>query len=67
VPFVSVSEMFACSRHRGSADRRLHLFAIDRASKFAVTQLVDKANTQTPRAFLEALVAIVPYTVEIVH
>jgi transposase-like protein len=29
--------------------------------KFAVAQLVDKANTQTARAFLEALVAAVPW------
>ena len=50
-----------------TAQGKLYLFvAIDRASKFAVTQLVDKANRQTARAFLEALVAAVPYRVEIV-
>ena len=50
-----------------TAQGKLYLFvAIDRASKFAVAQLVDKANTQTARAFLEALVAAVPYRVEIV-
>ena len=50
-----------------TAQGKLYLFvAIDRASKFAVAQLVDKANTQTARAFLEALVAAVPYRVETV-
>jgi transposase InsO family protein len=46
---------------------KLYLFvAIDRTSKFAVARLVDKANTQTARLFLEAVVAAVPYRVEIV-
>ena len=50
-----------------TAQGKLYLFvAIDRTSKFAVPRLVDKANTQTARAFLEALVAAVPYKVEIV-
>jgi len=50
-----------------TAQGKLYLFvAIDRASKFAVARLVDKANTQTARAFLQALVATVPYRVEIV-
>ena len=50
-----------------TAQGKLYLFvAIDRTSKFAVARLVDKANTQTARAFLEALVAAVPYRVEIV-
>jgi IS30 family transposase len=50
-----------------TAQGKLHLFvAIDRTSKFAVAQQVDKANMQTARAFLEALVAAVPYRVEIV-
>jgi transposase InsO family protein len=49
-----------------TAQGKLYLFvAIDRTSKFAVAQLVHKANTQTARAFLEALVAAVPYRVEI--
>jgi hypothetical protein len=44
-----------------TAQGKHYLFvAIDRTSKFAVAQLVDKANTQTARAFLEALVAAVP-------
>ena len=50
-----------------TAQGKLYLFvAIDRTSKFAVAQLVDKANMQTARAFLETLVAAVPYRVEIV-
>jgi IS30 family transposase len=50
-----------------TAQGKLYLFvAIDRTSKFAVAQLIDKANTQTARAFLETLVAAVPYRVEIV-
>jgi transposase InsO family protein len=50
-----------------TAQGKLYLFvAIDRASKFAVAQLVDKANTQAARAFLEVLVAAAPYRVEIV-
>ena len=50
-----------------TAQGKLYLFvAIDRASKFAVAQLGAKAHKQTARAFLEALVAAVPYRVEIV-
>jgi transposase-like protein len=50
-----------------TAQGKLYLIvAIDRTSKFAVARLVDKANTQTARAFLEALVAAAPYKVEIV-
>ena len=50
-----------------TAQGKLYLFvAIDRTSKFAVAQLVHKANMQAARAFLEALVAAVPYRVEIV-
>nr|WP_306267101.1 IS481 family transposase [Pararhizobium sp. IMCC3301] len=46
---------------------KLHLYvAIDRTSKFAFVQLVDKANRRTASAFLEALVAAVPYKINIV-
>ncbi len=46
---------------------KLYLYvAIDRTSKFAFVQLVEKADTVTSRAFLEALVAAVPYKIEIV-
>ncbi len=40
--------------------------AIDRTSKFAFVQLVEKANTVSARAFLDALVAAVPYKIEII-
>ena len=46
---------------------KLYLYvAIDRTSKFAFTRLVDKANTVTAREFLDALVAAVPYQIDIV-
>ena len=46
---------------------KLYLYvAIDRTSKFAFVQLVDKANTVTAREFLDALVAAVPYKIEII-
>ena len=46
---------------------KLHLYvAIDRTSKFAFVQLVDKANRKTASAFLEALVAAIPYKINIV-
>ena len=41
---------------------KLHLFvAIDRTSKFAVAQLVEKANRKTAWEFLEHLLDTVPY------
>lgn len=50
-----------------TAQGKLYLYvAIDRTSKFAFVQLVEKATTGTARAFLDALVAAVPYTIEIV-
>ena len=50
-----------------TAEGKLHLYvAIDRTSKFAFVQLVDKANRKTASAFLEALVAAVPYKINIV-
>ena len=46
---------------------KLYLYvAIDRTSKFAFVRLVDKANTVTAREFLDALVAAVPYKIDIV-
>ena len=40
---------------------KLYLFvAIDRTSKFAVAQLVDKANRKTAWEFLEAVLEAVP-------
>jgi len=50
-----------------TAEGKLHLYvAIDRTSKFAFVQLVDKANRRTASAFLEALVEAVPYKINIV-
>ena len=43
---------------------KLHLFvAIDRTSKFAVAQLVEKANRKTAWEFLEHLLEAVPYKI----
>ena len=43
---------------------KLFLFvAINRPSKFAVTQLVEKANRKTARDFLERLLEAVPYRI----
>lgn len=43
---------------------KLYLFvAIDRTSKFAVAQLVDKANRKTAWEFLEAVLEAVPYKI----
>src|SRR3546814_3840350 len=47
-----------------SAEGKLYLFvAIDRTSKFAVTQLVDKADRRTAWEFLEQLLRAVPYKI----
>lgn len=43
---------------------KLHLFvAIDRTSKFALAQLVEKANRKTAWEFLELLLDVVPYNI----
>ena len=50
-----------------TAEGKLHLFvAIDRTSKFAFAQLVEKANRRTASAFLQALIEAVPYTIHTV-
>src|SRR4030088_2359051 len=47
-----------------TAEGKLSLFvAIDRTSKFAVVELVEKADMQAAAAFLEALVGAVPYRI----
>ena len=47
-----------------TAEGKLNMFvAIDRTSKFAFAQLVEKANRVTASAFLVALVAAVPYKI----
>ena len=50
-----------------TAEGKLYLFVgIDRTSKFAFVQLVDRVNTVTASAFLDALVEAVPYDIRIV-
>jgi transposase InsO family protein len=50
-----------------TAEGKLYLFvAIDRTSKFAFVQLVESANRVTASAFLDALVAAVPYRIHTV-
>ena len=50
-----------------TAEGKLYLYvAIDRTSKFAFVRLVNKANTETATAFLDELVATVPYTIHTV-
>ena len=50
-----------------TAEGKLHLYvAIDRTSKFAFVQLVEKANRKTASAFLEALIAAIPYKIHTV-
>lgn len=47
-----------------TAEGKLHLFvAIDRTSKFAVAQLVEKANRKTAWEILELLLEAVPYRI----
>ncbi len=50
-----------------TGEGKLYLFvAIDRTSKFAFVQLVEKANTRTATAFLDAMVEAVPYAIHTV-
>lgn len=47
-----------------TAEGKLHLLVgIDRTSKFAVAQLVDKADRRTAWEFLEHLLNVVPYRI----
>ncbi len=47
-----------------TAESKLYMFvAIDRTSKFAVTQLVEKAARRTAWEFLELLIKTVPYCI----
>ena len=47
-----------------TAEGKRYLFvAIDRTSKFAVAQLVEKANRKTAWVFLEHLLKLVPYRI----
>jgi transposase InsO family protein len=50
-----------------TAEGKLYLFvAIDRTSKFAFAQLVERANTKTAVMFLDALLEAVPYRIHTV-
>ena len=50
-----------------TAEGRLYLFvAIDRTSKFAFVELLQRANMKTAAAFLRALTAAVPYRIHTV-
>lgn len=47
-----------------TAEGKLYLFvAIDRTSKFAVAQIVGKADRKTAWEFLEHLLTVVPYRI----
>ncbi len=47
-----------------TVEGKLYLFVgIDRTSKFAITQLVDKADRKTAWEFLERLLKVVPYRI----
>jgi hypothetical protein len=50
-----------------TAEGKLYLFvAIDRTSKFAVVELVEKADVRAATAFLEALIEAVPHRIHTV-
>ena len=50
-----------------TAEGKLYLYvAVDRVSKFAVVQVVRKTGRTSAAAFLEALIAAVPYKIHIV-
>lgn len=50
-----------------TAEGKLYMYVgVDRVSKFAFVQRVDKANIATARTFLDALVAAVPDKIDIV-
>ncbi len=50
-----------------TAEGKLYLFvAVDRTSKFAFAQLVERANVETASAFLHALVEAIPYQIHTV-
>jgi hypothetical protein len=51
-----------------TAEGKLYLFvAIDRTSKFAFVELVERADMQAAARFLEALIAAVPYRIHRAH
>jgi hypothetical protein len=61
-----VSPFFSFEGIASKREGKLNLFvAIDRTSKFAFVQLVEKANRVTASAFLVALVEAVPYKIRL--
>ena len=51
-----------------TAEGKLYLFAgIDRTSKLAITQLVDKADRKTAWEFLQLMLEAVPYHVHTIY
>ncbi len=68
--FISVARQCMFTRKRGgisevqTSESKLRLFVgIDRTSKFAVTQLVDKAGRKTAWEFLEHLLRGAPFSI----
>ena len=65
----SIHDVFSASLHidiaeAQTAEGKLYLFVgIDRTSKFAVTQLVEKADRKTAWEFLQHMLEAVPYRV----
>ena len=54
-------------KRRETVEGKLYLYvAIDRTSKFAFVQLVKKTGRTSASAFLEALIAAVPYKIQTV-
>src|SRR5690348_7636901 len=61
------SASFTSTAEVQTAEGKLYLFvAIDRTSKFAFAQLVEKANRVKAAAFLVALIKVVPYKIHTV-
>jgi hypothetical protein len=52
--------------HCSTSEWRETMSIIDRTSKFAVVELVERADVRTAAAFLEVLVQAVPYRIHIV-
>ena len=61
---IDIAEVQTAGPQATEGQRKLYLFVgIDRTSKFAVTQLVDKADRRTAWEFLEHLLKAVPYRI----
>jgi hypothetical protein len=65
IPHLTRSSLHRCLKR--TAEGKLYLYvAIDRTSKFAFVQLVRKTGRTSAAAFLEALIAAVPYKIHTV-